>query len=269
MLGRRRMPTRAPTPFTNCARLACCWPGTRESPDALDAHPLAREWFGEKLRQESEAGWKAAHGRLYEHLRDATKEGDDPDMKALEPLFQAISHGCKAGRQEETLGDVYINQIIRQRPDGRGVFHAQNKLGAIGPSVAALAWFFDKPFETPHDGLTEEDRSFVLGNAAGFLGALGRLGDACGAQRAALEMVIAGENWRDASVSAYNIADAELALGEVIAATGSAARAVELADRGGIQIQGWATAPLTQMRLPPPAIAWVRASYSPRPRRFK
>ena len=204
-----------------------------ESPDALDAHPLAREWFGEKLRQESEAGWKAAHGRLYEHLRDATKEGDDPDMKALEPLFQAISHGCKAGRQEETLGDVYINRIIRQRPDGRGVFHAQNKLGAIGPSVAALAWFFDKPFETPHDGLTEEDRSFVLGNAAGFLGALGRLGDACGAQRAALEMVIAGENWRDASVSAYNIADAELALGEVIAATGSAARAVELADRGG------------------------------------
>jgi hypothetical protein len=43
-----------------------------KAPDALDAHPLAREWFGARLKQTNEAAWKAAHGRLYEHLRDTT-----------------------------------------------------------------------------------------------------------------------------------------------------------------------------------------------------
>ena len=124
------------------------------APDSLDAHPLAREWFGEKFKRENEAGFKAAHSRLYEHLRDTTEEGDPPkDVAALEPLFQAIAHGCKAGRQQETLADVYQHRICRRRPDGRLAFHAENTLGAIGPCLAALAWFFDKPFETPHAGL--------------------------------------------------------------------------------------------------------------------
>src|SRR5580693_1870718 len=40
--------------------------------EAIDAHPLVREWFGERLKQTNEAAWKEAHGRLYDHLRDTT-----------------------------------------------------------------------------------------------------------------------------------------------------------------------------------------------------
>ncbi len=171
-----------------------------QAPEALDAHPLAREWFGEKFKREHEAGFKAAHGRLYEHLRDTTEEGDPPkDVARLEPLFQAIVHGCKAGRQQETLADVYQDRICRRRADGSSTFHAQNTLGAIGPCLAALAWFFDKPFETPHAGLKAADRSWVLGEAALNLGVLGRLSEARDAQRAVLEMAIAAENWRHSS----------------------------------------------------------------------
>ena len=68
------------------------------APEALDAHPLVREWFGERLRQANESAWKAAHGRLYEHLRDTTKEGPAPKLPDLAPLYQAIAHGCRAGR---------------------------------------------------------------------------------------------------------------------------------------------------------------------------
>ena len=169
---------------------------------------------------------------FYEHLRDTTKEGDDPDMTALEPLFQAIPHGCKAGRQQETLDDVFCDRICLRGPDGHLAFHAQNKLGAIGPSLAALAWFFDKPFETLHHvGLTAGDRSFVLGDAASFLAVLGRLGEARGTQRAALEMAIAAEDWLNAASRAFNLAESELALGEVVATVGNAAWAMELADR--------------------------------------
>ena len=44
-------------------------PADPSDPEALDAHPLVREWFGERLRQANEAAWKAAHSRLYDHLR--------------------------------------------------------------------------------------------------------------------------------------------------------------------------------------------------------
>ena len=86
------------------------------APDALDAHPLVREWFGERLRQTNEAAWKAAHGRLYEHLRDTTKEGETPTLSDLAPLYQAIAHGCRAGRHQEALDEIYRNRICRRMP---------------------------------------------------------------------------------------------------------------------------------------------------------
>jgi tetratricopeptide (TPR) repeat protein len=202
-----------------------------QAPSALDAHPLAREWFGEKLKQENEAGWKTAHGRLYEHLRDTTKEDDTPDMKALEPLFQAIPHGCKAERQQETLNDVYMDRICRRGPDGRLVYHAANSLGGIGPCLSAVAWFFDKPFDTPHVGLRVADRSWVLAEAAFDLGSLGRLGEARDAFGATLEMVTATGDWSNAAHCASNLVECELALGDVMAATSTAARAQAAADR--------------------------------------
>ena len=44
-------------------------------PEALDAHPLVREWFGERLKATNEAAWKSAHSRLNDHLQRATHEG--------------------------------------------------------------------------------------------------------------------------------------------------------------------------------------------------
>jgi hypothetical protein len=72
-------------------------------PEALDAHPLVREWFGERLRETNEAAWKAAHSRLYDHLRRTTREGKKPTLADLEPLYYAIAHGCRAGCLQEAL----------------------------------------------------------------------------------------------------------------------------------------------------------------------
>ena len=51
------------------------------APKALDAHPLVREWFGGRLKQRIERAWTGAHARLYEHLRDTTKEGENLPSK--------------------------------------------------------------------------------------------------------------------------------------------------------------------------------------------
>ena len=90
--------------------------------NAVDAHPLVREWFGERLRLTDEAAWKAAHSRLYDHLRKTTREGSAPTLAKLAPLYHAIAHGCRAGRQQEALEEVYRDRICRQLPDGESNF---------------------------------------------------------------------------------------------------------------------------------------------------
>ena len=41
---------------------------------ALDAHPLLREYFARRVRQQQPEAWRAAHRRLYEHLCATTKD---------------------------------------------------------------------------------------------------------------------------------------------------------------------------------------------------
>ena len=113
-LERGRMAARRRAP----ARGAAVGAARPSAPDALDAHPLVREWFGERLRQTNEAAWKAAHSRLYDHLRDTTNEGKTPTLDRLAPLYHAIAHGCRAGRHKEALDEVYRNRICRWQPDG-------------------------------------------------------------------------------------------------------------------------------------------------------
>ena len=66
---------------------------------SLDAHPLLREYFGQRLRDTQPEAWKAGHQRLFEHLCETTKEGNEPTLEELQPLYQAVAHGCQAGLQ--------------------------------------------------------------------------------------------------------------------------------------------------------------------------
>ena len=202
-------------------------------PEALDAHPLVREWFGERLRQTNEAAWKEAHSRLYDHLRDTTREGSAPKLADLAPLYHAIAHGCRAARQQEALYEVYVERICRRWPDGIMEFYTAKKLGAWGSDLAAIAWFFDWPYETPAATLAPPERAWVLGYASSGLRAQGRLQEAVPAMRAGLRMDEVAQGWRNAAMSASNLTDTELLFGEVAAAAATAEQSVALADRGG------------------------------------
>ena len=73
---------------------------------ALDTHPLLREHFGAELRAQNEAGRREGHRRLYAYLCATTKDKPDATLEDLQPLYQAVAHGCQAGLQ------------CRQRPAG-------------------------------------------------------------------------------------------------------------------------------------------------------
>ncbi|HEX4611168.1 MAG TPA: AAA family ATPase [Urbifossiella sp.] len=81
---------------------------------SLDAHPLLREYFARRLRKARPKAWEAAHRRLYEHLCATTKEGDQPKLEELQPLYQAVAHGCHAGLQQEACDNVFFDRIRRK-----------------------------------------------------------------------------------------------------------------------------------------------------------
>ena len=203
------------------------------APDALDAHPLVREWFGERLKATNEAAWNAAHGRLYEHLRDTTQEGKTPTLEDLAPLYQAIAHGCRAGRHQEALDSIYADRICRRQSDGRIAFYTRNILGAFGSDLAAISWFCTDSYAMPVAVLTPPDQSWVLGEAASLLRAQGRLTEARPAVRAGLQMLEDAQSWDNAAITASNLSESELLAGEVAAAVATAERSVIHGDRGG------------------------------------
>jgi tetratricopeptide (TPR) repeat protein len=205
-------------------------PDDREAPETLDAHPLVREWFGQRLERAHLKAWRAGHSRLYEHLRDTTREGEMPTLESLASLYQAIPHGCRAGRHQETLSGVYINRICRRLTNGQIEFYSLNVLGAVGSDLAAVSWFFDKPYEAPIAALKDVLQSWVLSQGAFALRSQGRFAEALPAMRAALQICRAAKDWSNAATCAANLSNAELLVGEIAAALATAEQSVAHAD---------------------------------------
>lgn len=196
-------------------------------PGGVDAHPLVREHFGEVLRKENEGAWREGNRRLYEWYASSTKELPDT-AEEMAPLYVAVLHGCRAGRHQEVLDQVYRRRI--QRFDQ---YYSGKTLGTIGAELSALSGFFEEPWTRPVPELREADRGFVLNEAGYDLRAVGRLEDAVGPMRAALEMAISWKDWKDAATAATTLSELQLALGQIKEATTSARQSVDLADRSG------------------------------------
>ena len=59
-------------------------------------------------------GLAAGHAQLYEYFK-ALPEKHQPDtLEEMAPLFQAVFHGCQAGRHQEALDEVYWARIVRE-----------------------------------------------------------------------------------------------------------------------------------------------------------
>jgi len=192
----------------------------------LDAHPLLREYFARRVGQQQPEAWRAAHRRLYEHLCATTSEGDEPTLEDLQPLYQAVAHGCQAGLQQEACDKVYRDRISRGQEA-----YAARQLGAFGSDLGAVACFFKTPWSLVSFALTEASQGWLLNQAAFRLRALGRVTEALEPMRAALEMGVKVKDWGEAARRASNLSELELMLGEVTGAVGDADQSVTYADR--------------------------------------
>jgi tetratricopeptide (TPR) repeat protein len=195
---------------------------------SLDAHPLLREYFAQRLRAQQPDAWRAAHRRVYEHLCATTKEGEQPTLEDLQPLYQAVAHGCQAGLQQEAGAKVYVARIKRRDEN-----YSSRKLGAFGSDLGAVACFFETPWSRVSLALAEGTQAWLLNEAAFRLRALGRLTEALEPMRVSGEMDVKVEQWKGAAISYSNLSELELTLGEVAGAVADAEQSVTYADRSG------------------------------------
>ena len=170
--------------------------------------------------------WRAAHRRLYEHLCETTNDKPEPTLEDLQPLFQAVAHGCQAGMQREACDRVYRDRIQRGRE-----FYSTKKLGALASNLGAVTWFFEQAWGCASPALEEEAQSWVLNEAAFYLSALGILREALEPSRAGLEMNVKRGDWVNAAIAARNLTQLELVLGEMASAMVNADQAVAYAER--------------------------------------
>ena len=195
---------------------------------AIDAHPLIREYFAKQLRDMQPEAFRAAHSRLFDHLCQTTEHRPDT-LDGLQPLYQAVVHGCLAGRQQEACDKVYFDRILRGT--GSDGFYSARKLGAIGADLAAVAAFFDEPWSRVSPNLSEADQAWLLNEAAFSLRALGRLTEALQPMRAVLERDVRREDWKNAAISGGNLSELEVTLGRLTDAVADARRSVTHADQ--------------------------------------
>jgi hypothetical protein len=239
---------------------------------SLDAHPLIREYFAGQLRRPDQAQrrsgndetddhadagasslrssirptetsevWRAAHRRLYEHLCETTNEGDQPTLEDLQPLYQAVAHGCHAGSQQEACQKVYIGRILKGM--GHGGFYSSRMLGAFGSNLGAVACFFESHWRRVSTALTATFKAWQFNEAAFYLRGLGRLTESLEPMRAGMENYVEQEDWENSAVLANNVSELELTLGEMSGALSDAERSVTYADRSGDAFERWSNRP--------------------------
>ncbi|MEM9369235.1 MAG: hypothetical protein AAGD07_24905, partial [Planctomycetota bacterium] len=191
----------------------------------LDSHPILRTYFANELRTKSPEAFAAAHGRLFDFLCENTEHQPDT-LAGLQPLYQAVTHGCLAGRHQEACDKIYWDRIQRGEEA-----YSTKKLGALGSDLGAIASFFDSPWSRLSSNLSEPDQAWLLSEASFSLRALGRLTEARDPMRISGEMDVELKKWKGAAASYSNLSELELTLGALSSSVLSGRRAIEFADR--------------------------------------
>ncbi|MEY2633647.1 MAG: hypothetical protein RIR00_2301 [Pseudomonadota bacterium] len=202
---------------------------------SLDAHPLIREYLAHALRSRQPEAWREGHKRIYEQLKRDTKPHRPDGLAGLQPLYQAVAHGCLAGLQQQACDEVYVDRILRGM--GHDGFYSTKKLGAFAADLGAVACFFDSPWSQPAAALREATQAWLLNEAAFSLRALGRLDEALQPMRATAEINANKRNWKNAAISYSNLSQLQLSLGRLAAAVMEGRAAVDHAERSGDAFQ--------------------------------
>jgi hypothetical protein len=164
---------------------------------------------------------------VYEHLAASVPYWPE-GLEGLQPLYQAVARACQGGRHEEARAAVYRDRILR----GNEHYNFW-QLGAFGAELGALGWFFEERWKRVAPNIAEADKGWLLSLAGFCLCAVGRLTEALEPMRSGLAVELDREHWKSAAISADNLSELELTLGDVAGALRHSRQSVEYAEKSG------------------------------------
>jgi hypothetical protein len=130
-------PTQWKQLLTHLERLQLLKRHERTGQATLETHPLVREYFGRHFHSARPSAWRTGNSQLFDYYA-ALAPTLPETLEAMEPLFRAVGHGCRAGRAREAFLKVYLPRIMR----GSDIFAAR-KLNALTSLIATLTSFFE------------------------------------------------------------------------------------------------------------------------------
>ena len=179
--------------------------------------------------------WRSAHQRIYEFLRTNTNESPEPTLASLQPLYQAISHGCKAGRYEGAFRNIYVSRIAKSTLEDLTLSYSTQMLAGASTDLATLSQFFEKPFERTKSNFSAELTRGLIATVSTLLGTIGRITDAARAQSSLLREITklkrSTEMYSYAAMVSGNHAHSVALLGNLTEAFAIARRGVTFANQ--------------------------------------
>ncbi len=218
---------------------------TMENPGGIDAHPLIREYFAERLRRDHVAAWKTGHERLYTFLSAPNEDSQLPEtLREMTRFYQAMQHAVWAGCLEEALKKVYWPKIQRGQ---KGYSHRQ--LGAFQSELNMLRACFTRPWDELREGLSPFWRAHVLGIAGSRLRALGRLNEAIAPLRRSMELHRDEGHILYAGIRARHLCELHMEMGQLPEAVKFGKASVDFAEglRAGEASKAYSDAQMEQV----------------------
>ncbi len=122
-------------------------PESVHTPQITDAHPLIREYYGERLEQEKKGAWEEAHLRLYAHYKATARELPET-MEEMAPLSTLLLH--TDARQANTRRP--LSKCTGKRSKGKRNISTQKNLALTAPDSRSSPPFSPPPGTRPNRG---------------------------------------------------------------------------------------------------------------------
>jgi hypothetical protein len=218
-------------------------PIDRTAPTELDTHPLVRDWFGSQLETQRASLWQRAHRSIFRFLKDTTNEGAEPSAASLQPIYQAIAHGCKAGLYEDAA-KLYYARVARQSQ--HAIHHYSSAiLGLVTTDLAILSLFFEEPYERVRKTISDQTRIHLISTASSHLTAVGRVAEGAKAQSSILRYLkqakLTPSGYANVARIYSNLAISLYALGRISEAITAAQNGITSAYRAAKDVDTFAT----------------------------
>ncbi len=203
---------------------------TKGQGNAYSTHPLIKNYFESIFEEEDKL---LCHKKIYQYIGTYAPEKPET-LEEMQPLFEQVYHGCQADLHQEAFWGVYLWKIQRREEYFKREYEyfLSLKLGAWDANLTFIQNFFpDGDFQKEPLVSGIEERFWLINAAGASLDCLGRLKEAEGLYKKALDLYIFQGDWRNASVSCGNLANLQRQTGNLREAKKTSSEAIQLSRK--------------------------------------